>query len=71
MATWCCGIDSTFLCQNLFLISDFPEHSFLHVRLVDVVPEEVINLLHVFARSRSLKLLISAAHAELLSDVFL
>ena len=36
-----------FYCQSLVSVSDFPEPSFVLVRLVDEVPEGVIELLHV------------------------
>ena len=52
---WCHEIDSSansqasiFHCQNLLFISSFPKPSFVLVRLVDEVPEDVIKLLHVF-----------------------
>ena len=55
MARWCHGIDSSvnsqesiFHCQNLPFISNFPKPSFVLVRLVDEVPEDVIELLHIF-----------------------
>ena len=51
-------------CQNLLFVSNFPKPSFVLVRLAGEVPEDAIELLHVFlARSRSLMLLISAAYA--------
>ena len=37
-----------FHCLSLFFVSDFPEPSFVLVRLVNEVPEDVIKLLHVF-----------------------
>ena len=35
-------------CQNILVFFDVPKLSFILVRLVDEVPEDVIELLHVF-----------------------
>ena len=55
---WLCGATESivqqtlghqpFHCQSLLVVSDFPKPSFVLVRLVDEVPEDVIELLHVF-----------------------
>ena len=34
-------------CQSRLFVSDFPKPSFVLVRLVDEVPEDVIEMLHV------------------------
>ena len=36
--------------HSLLFVSDFPEPSFVLVRLVDDVPQDVIGLLHVFCK---------------------
>ena len=61
-----------FTARIFFFVWDFPEPSFVLVRLVDEVPEGVIEWLHIFCTITFADVADQrAAHAELRSDVFL
>ena len=59
MAMWCHGIDSSANSQAFFkknamifsFVSNIPKPSFVFVRLVGEVPEDVIELLHIFCNA--------------------